>query len=90
MLIAHGVVLKLFTFRPAGTVGFFESIGMPGLLAHVVFGMEAVGGILLVLGVCTQEVSAALLPILVGSSGCTRGTAGRSATRGSGWAYPAY
>ena len=67
MLIAHSVVLKYFTFTLAGTAGYFESIGLPGLLAYVVFGMEAVGGVLLVLGVRTREVSAALIPVLAGA-----------------------
>ena len=51
MFIAHSVLLKYFTFSLAGTAGYFESIGLPGFLAYVVFGMEAVGGILLVLGI---------------------------------------
>src|SRR4029453_364363 len=62
MFIAHSVVLKYFTFTLEGTAGYFESIGLPGFLAYVVFGMEAVGGILLVLGVRRREVSAAPLP----------------------------
>ena len=67
MFIAHSVVLKLFMFGLPGTAGYFESIGLPAALAYVVFGMEAVGGILLVLGVRTREVSAALIPILAGA-----------------------
>ena len=41
MFIAHSVLLKYFTFTLAGTAGYFESIGLPGFLAYVVFGMEA-------------------------------------------------
>ena len=30
MFIAHGVVLKYFTYGLPGTAQFFESIGLPG------------------------------------------------------------
>lgn len=90
MFIAHGVVLKLFTFGLAGTAGFFESIGLPAFLAYVVFGMEAVGGILLVLGVRTREVSAALIPVLAGALWVHSGNGWVFSNPGGGWEYPAY
>lgn len=90
MFIAHGVVLKLFTFGLAGTAGFFESIGLPGFLAYVVFGMEAVGGILLVLGVRTREVSAALIPVLAGALWVHSGNGWVFSNANGGWEYPAY
>ena len=90
MFIAHSVVLKLFTFGLGGTAGFFESIGLPGFLAYIVFGMEAVGGILLVLGVRTREVSAALLPILAGALWVHAGNGWVFSNAGGGWEYPLY
>jgi putative oxidoreductase len=36
LLLAHGLLLKVFTFGFAGTVGFFESIGYPGFFAYLV------------------------------------------------------
>lgn len=90
MFIAHGVVLKFFTFGLAGTAGFFESIGLPGFLAYIVFGMEAVGGILLVLGVRTREVSAALIPVLAGALWVHSGNGWVFSNAGGGWEYPAY
>jgi putative oxidoreductase len=30
MFIAHGLLLKVFTYTVAGTAGYFESIGYPG------------------------------------------------------------
>lgn len=90
MFIAHGVVLKLFTFGLAGTAGFFESLGLPAFLAYVVFGMEAVGGILLVLGVRTREVSAALIPVLAGALWVHSGNGWVFSNAGGGWEYPAY
>ena len=90
MFIAHSVVLKYFTYTLAGTAQFFESIGLPGFLAYVVFGMEAVGGILLVLGVRTREVSAALLPILAGALWVHAGNGWVFSGANGGWEYPLY
>jgi putative oxidoreductase len=90
MFIAHSVLLKYFTFTLPGTAGYFESIGLPGFLAYVVFGMEAVGGILLVLGVRTREIAAALIPILAGALWVHSGNGWVFSTAGGGWEYPLY
>jgi putative oxidoreductase len=90
MFIAHSVVLKHFVFTLPGTAGYFESIGLPGFLAYVVFGMEAVGGILLVLGVRTREVAAALIPILAGALWVHVGNGWVFSNAGGGWEYPLY
>lgn len=90
MFIAHSVVLKHFTFTLAGTAGYFESIGLPGFLAYVVFGMEAVGGVLLVLGVRTREVAAALIPVLAGALWVHAGNGWVFSNAGGGWEYPLY
>ena len=90
MFIAHSVVLKHFTFTLPGTAGYFESIGLPGFLAYVVFGMEAVGGILLVLGVRTREVSAALIPVLIGALWVHLGNGWVFSSANGGWEYPLY
>ncbi|MBM4218869.1 MAG: DoxX family protein [Gammaproteobacteria bacterium] len=90
MFIAHSVVLKHFTFTLPGTAGYFESIGLPGFLVYVVFGMEAVGGILLVLGVRTREVAAALIPVLAGTLWVHAGNGWVFSNAGGGWEYPLY
>lgn len=90
MFIAHSVLLKYFTFTLPGTAGYFESIGLPGFLAYVVFGMEAVGGILLVLGVRTREVAAALIPVLAGALWVHAGNGWVFSNAGGGWEYPLY
>ena len=61
LLLAHGLLLKVFTFTIPGTVGFFESIGFPGFLAYLVILGEIGGGIALILGLRTREISL-LLP----------------------------
>ncbi len=49
----------------ANTVGFFESLGIPGFAAYVVALMELLGGIALILGLGTRVVAGVLAVILV-------------------------
>jgi putative oxidoreductase len=72
MFIAHSVLLKFFTFTLAGTAAYFASIGLPAFLAYVVFAAEAVGGVLLVLGVATRLTAAA--QVLLGSGAYALGS----------------
>lgn len=90
MFLAHSVLLKYFTFTLAGTVGFFESLGLPGFLAYVVFWMEAIGGLLLVLGIGTRWVAAALIPVLVGALWSHAGNGWVFSGANGGWEYPLY
>ncbi|MGB5773124.1 MAG: DoxX family protein [Sedimenticolaceae bacterium] len=90
MFIAHGL-LKLLVFTPAGTVGFFESLGMPGWFAYPTMGAELIGGVLLVLGVQARAVSLALLPVLIGSIVLVHGANGWLYTNeNGGWEYSAF
>lgn len=90
MFIAHSVVLKYFEYTLAGTAQFFESIGLPAFLAYVVFWAEAVGGVLLVLGIRTREVSALMIPILVGALWAHSGNGWVFSNANGGWEYPLY
>jgi len=66
MFVAHAL-LKYLVFTPAGTVKFFQSIGLPGPLAYATMAAEIIGGALLILGVYTRVVSFALVPVLIGA-----------------------
>lgn len=90
MFLAHSVLLKYFTFTLAGTAGFFESLGLPGLLAYVVFWAEAIAGILLVLGIGSRWVAAAMIPILVGALWAHIGNGWVFSAPNGGWEYPLY
>src|SRR4051794_5905470 len=68
LLLAHVVLLKVFTFGISGTVGYFESISYPGLFAYLVILGEVGGGIALILGLWTRTISLLLLPILIGAT----------------------
>jgi putative oxidoreductase len=52
--------------------------------------MEAVGGVMLVLGVRTREVAAALIPILAGALWVHAGNGWVFSNAGGGWEYPVY
>jgi putative oxidoreductase len=91
MYLAHSVVLKLMTFGLAGTAGFFVAVGLPGWLAYVTFAAEAVGGVLLILGILSRWVALALMPALLGAIIWVHAGNGWvfSAANG-GWEYPAF
>ncbi|MDX1499495.1 MAG: DoxX family protein [Woeseiaceae bacterium] len=89
MFLAHGL-LKVFVFTLPGTVGFFESIGFPGVLAYVVTFAEIGGGLLLLAGVAVRAVSLALLPILLGAVYVHWGAGWVFSNENGGWEYPAF
>jgi uncharacterized membrane protein YphA (DoxX/SURF4 family) len=68
MFIAHSVIYMLLTLTLSGTSKFFNSIGLPSWLAYATVLAEAIGGILLILGVQTRWVALALSPILIGAT----------------------
>lgn len=91
MYLAHSIVLKLLTFGLAGTAGYFESIGLPTWLAYVTFTAEAVGGVMLVLGIQARWVALALAPALIGAIIWAHAPNGWVFTApGGGWEYPLY
>ena len=90
MFLAHSVLLKLYVFTLPGTAQFFQSIGLPGWSAYVVFGMEVVGGTMLVLGVQARWVALLLMPILVGAVWTHSGNGWVFSNENGGWEYPFY
>ena len=90
MFLSHSLVLKLFVFTLAGNAQFFASIGLPAALGYVVFAAEAVGGIMLILGVQSRWVALALLPILLGAVWVHAPNGWMFGYPNGGWEYPAY
>jgi putative oxidoreductase len=91
MYLAHSIILKLMTFGLAGTASFFVGVGLPGWLAYVTFAAEAVGGVLLILGVQTRWVVLVLLPALLGTIIWVHAGNGWVFTApNGGWEYPAF
>ena len=88
LFLFHGLV-KLFVFTPAGTAGYFESIGLPGALGYVTMLVEIAGGLALILGVKARLVSLALVPVLLGAAYFGHGAAGFNwSNPNGGYEYP--
>jgi putative oxidoreductase len=89
MFVAHAL-LKLFVFTLPGTAQFFQSLGLPGVLGYVTFAAELVGGVLLILGVGSRWVAAALVPIMLGATWAHAGNGWVFSAPNGGWEYPAF
>ncbi len=89
LLLTHGLI-KLLVFTPAGTAGFFESIGFPGMLAYPVLAGEIVLGLAMVLGFMWRWAALAAVPILLGSIVPHAGNGFTFSNPGGGWEFPVF
>lgn len=89
LALAHGL-MKYLVFTPAGTVGFFESIGYPGFLAYLVMGGEILGGLALIAGVYTRTVALLMVPILLGATLQHLPNGWVFTAANGGWEFPAF
>ncbi|MFC3530599.1 DoxX family protein [Vogesella facilis] len=90
MFLAHGL-MKVLVFTPAGTAGYFESIGLPGWLGYVTIAAELGGGALILLGVAARQVALLLVPLLLGAAIFGHGGNGWVfSNQGGGWEYPVF
>lgn len=87
--LAHGL-LKVFVFTPAGTVGFFASLGLPAAAAYAVILAEVLGGLALIAGIYVRLVSLALVPVLLGAVWVHAGNGWLFTAKNGGWEYPAF
>ncbi len=88
VLIAHSLYLKLMVFTLPGTAQFFESIGLPGLLAYVTFAVELIAGVFLIIGYQVRIAAMAVLPFLLGATWAHFGNGWLFTNEGGGWEYP--
>ena len=89
MFVAHAL-LKYYVFTLPGTVKFFESLGLPGPLAYLTFAAELAGGVLILLGLGSRYVSAALIPVLLGAAWAHAGNGWLFSAPNGGWEYPVF
>ncbi len=89
MFIGHAL-LKYYVFTLPGTVQFFESIGLPGLLAYATFYAELIGGTLILAGAGSRWIAAALIPVLLGATWAHAGNGWVFTSPNGGWEYPAF
>lgn len=75
LFLAHAG-LKIFVFTPAGTAGFFSSLGLPGWLAYVTIAWELAGALALILGVLPRLAAIVMIPVLLGAIATVHGPAG--------------
>lgn len=90
VLLAHSLYLKLFVFTLPGTAAFFASIGLPSLLAYLVFLMEVVGGLAIIAGVYSRFFSVVLIPVLLGATWAHLSSGWLFSNAGGGWEYPLF
>ena len=89
ILFAHGYLLKVQTFTIAGTVGFFESLGLPAIAAYLVIFGEVIGGLALIFGLFTRLAAWLSLPIMLGAIWPHVGNGWVFSAQGGGWEFPA-
>ena len=89
LFLAHGL-LKVNVFTIAGTVGYFESLGLPGFVAYLTIAAELIGGLALILGVAVRPVSVALIPVLLGATWVHSGNGWMFSGEGGGWEFPLF
>jgi len=90
IFLAHSAYLKLVVFTIPGTVGFFESLGLPAFSAYAVILAEIAGGILLILGVRVRETAAVLAIVALGATWTHSGFGWVFSNQGGGWEYPLF
>lgn len=90
LFLAHGL-LKLLVFKPAGTYGYFKSLGLPGALGYVTMAAELAGGTALVIGFMPRYVALLLIPLILGTIVVVHGKNGWVFTnKDGGWEFPAF
>jgi len=90
MFFAHAW-LKIAVFTPAGTVKYFESLGVPGFTAYLTMAGEIGSGALLLMGIETRWVALLLVPLIAGTIVLVHGRNGwLFSNKDGGWEYPAF
>jgi putative oxidoreductase len=75
-------------FTLTGTAQFFGSIGLPEILAYIVFFVEIISGVAMLLGFKTRFFSALVIPVLLGATWTHSTNRWLFTNAGGGWEYP--
>lgn len=89
ILLSHGL-LKALVFTVAGTVGYFESLGLPVIAAYMTIFGEIIGGIAILLGLYTRLASLLSLPIFIGAIWVHSANGWVFSNQGGGWEFPLF
>lgn len=90
MFFAHGFILKVLTFTPAGTAKYFESIGYPAQTGYLVIAAEIIGGLMLIAGIRVRFVSLAFVPLMLGAAQQHIGNGWVFSAPGGGFEFPVF
>ena len=90
LYLVHSLYLKVVVFTIPGTVGFFESLGLPGFFAYLTILAEAIGGAMLLLGWNTRLAALALVPVALGATWAHAGNGWVFSNAGGGWEFPLF
>ncbi|MGE0211182.1 MAG: DoxX family protein [Parvibaculaceae bacterium] len=88
-LLAHGL-MKILVFTLPGTVGFFQSLGLPGFLAYLVVLVEVVAGLALILGFKTRIAALIAVPVLLGAAWVHAPNGWVFSNPNGGWEFPVF
>ena len=90
LFLAHGL-LKLLVFKPAGTYGYFKSLGLPGSLAYITIAAELLGAAALIVGIMPRYAALVLIPLILGTIATVHGKNGwMFSNKDGGWEFPAF
>jgi putative oxidoreductase len=90
MSLAHAW-LKVFVFTVPGFVGYFESLGLPAIVAYAVIALEFFGGLALILGIYAPLVALPLAAEMAGTIIFAHRANGWLFTSpNGGWEFPAF
>ena len=90
VLIAHSAWLKVMVFGIPGTVGFFESLGLPGFSAYLTIAVEIIAGLALIVGYQVRLAALASVSVLIGASWVHSGNGWLFSNANGGWEYPVF
>lgn len=90
IFLAHSAYLKIVVFTVPGTVGFFESLGLPAVAAYATLAAEIVGGALLILGVAVRPTAAVLAVVALGAAWAHLSAGWLFTNEGGGFEYPLF
>lgn len=90
IFLAHSAYLKIIVFTVPGTVGYFESLGLPAVAAYATLIAEIVGGALLILGVAVRPTAAVLAVVALGATWVHMSVGWLFTNEGGGFEYPLF
>jgi len=90
IFLAHSAYLKVVVFTLPGTIGFFESLGLPAIVAYGTIAAEIIGGLLLIAGVAVRPTAAVLTVVALGATWAHLSAGWLFTNTGGGFEYPLF